>query len=61
MKKLIVFMLLTMFLLPVNALADGMILPPIPPYQPLEENEQIAAINYQDGLEKMIIAVNFYM
>jgi len=41
--------------------ADGIIIPPRPPFEPVEENEQIAAINYQNGLEKMIIAVNFDM
>jgi hypothetical protein len=42
------------------AKADGVI---IPPYydEPIPENSQLAAINYEDGLEKMIIAVNFDM
>ncbi|HKZ45118.1 MAG TPA: DUF2330 domain-containing protein [archaeon] len=41
--------------------ADGMVIPHIYPYEPLEENQQVAAISYQDGLEKMIISVNFNM
>jgi hypothetical protein len=61
MKKLIIFAILALMLIPTNALADGMILPHIPPYEPVEESQQVAAINYEGGLEKMIITVNFNM
>jgi len=61
MKKIILMFLLALVLIPSLALADGMIIPHLPPYEPIEENEQIAAINYQNGLQKMIIAVNFEM
>lgn len=61
MKKFLIVIVMLLLCPVPSALADGIILPPIPPYHPIEENEQIAAINYQDGLQKMIIAVNFNM
>lgn len=61
MKKILITIAVLMLCLIPSALADGIILPPVPPYYPIEENGQVAAINYQDGLQKMIIAVNFDM
>jgi hypothetical protein len=40
--------------------ADGVVLRP-DSWEPLEENEQRAAIAYQNGFEKMIIAIDFRM
>ena len=60
MKKILTILII-LLLAPSFVLADGMIIPPINPQVPLDENAQIAAINYQDGLEKMIISVNFDM
>jgi len=60
MKKIICLITLVV-LIPSLVLADGMVIPPVDPYIPLDENAQLAAINYQDGLEKMIISVNFDM
>lgn len=41
--------------------ADGVAINRIPPYEPVAENEQVAAINYQDGLQRMIISVDLDM
>jgi len=60
MKKIICLITLIV-LTPPLVLADGMVIPPVDPHIPLDENAQLAAINYQDGLEKMIISVNFDM
>jgi hypothetical protein len=60
MKKIICLITLIL-LIPSFVLADGVVIPPVDPYVPLDENAQLAAINYQDGLEKMIISVNFDM
>lgn len=60
MKKIICLITLIV-LTPSLVLADGMVIPPVDPHIPLDENAQLAAINYQDGLEKMIISVNFDM
>jgi len=60
MKKILTILII-LLLAPSFVLADGMIIPPINPQVPLDENAQIAAINYQNGLEKMIISVNFDM
>jgi hypothetical protein len=60
MKKIICLITLVL-LVPSLVLADGLVIPPVDPYVPLDENAQLAAINYQDGLEKMIISVNFDM
>jgi len=60
MKKIICLITLIV-LTPSFVLADGVIIPPVDPHIPLDENAQLAAINYQDGLEKMIISVNFDM
>lgn len=60
MKKTICLITLIV-LTPSLVLADGMVIPPVDPHIPLDENAQLAAINYQDGLEKMIISVNFDM
>jgi len=60
MKKIICLITLIV-LTPSFVLADGMVIPPVGPHIPLDENAQLAAINYQDGLEKMIISVNFDM
>jgi len=62
MKKILIILLLCLFTIPSSVLADGGIWR----YQgdiwePLTENEQRAAINYQDGLEKLIVTVNFDM
>jgi len=62
MKKLIALVLLFIMIFPTSVFADGVIWH----YynnrlQPLEENEQRAAINYQNGIQKMIIDVNFDM
>lgn len=59
MRKILTLFLI-LLLIPSNVLADGVIWRP-EPFGTLEQNEQIAAINYQDGLEKLIIAVNFNM
>jgi len=60
MKKIICLITLIV-LIPSLVLADGMVIPPVDPHMPLDENAQLAAINYQDGLQKMIISVNFDM
>lgn len=60
MKKIICLITLVV-LIPSLVLADGVVIPPVDPHIPLDENAQLAAINYQDGLEKMIISVNFDM
>jgi hypothetical protein len=60
MKKIISLITLIL-LIPSFVLADGVVIPPVDPHIPLDENAQLAAINYQDGLEKMIISVNFDM
>jgi len=62
MKKLIALVLLFIMIFPTSVFADGVIWR----YynnglQPLEENEQRVAINYQNGIQKMIIDVNFDM
>jgi len=60
MKKLIALSLIFILVFPTSVLADGVIWRPYNnDLQPLEEYEQRAAINYQDGIEKMIIDVNF--
>jgi hypothetical protein len=60
MKKTLAFLFLFILLLIPFAIADGGIWRP-DNWQPLEQNEQRAVIAYQDGLEKMIIAVDFSM
>jgi hypothetical protein len=59
MKKALTLVLLLLLLIPAT-IADGGIWRP-DNWEPLEQNEQRAAIAYQDGLEKMIIAVDFSM
>ena len=60
MKKLIALVLIFILVFPTSALADGVIWHYYNNVlQPLEEYEQRAAINYQNGIEKMIIDVNF--
>jgi len=62
MKKIILILLLTLTLIPSQVLADGMIIEPYRDHwRPIDEDSQLAAINYQHGLEKMIISVNFNM
>jgi len=66
MKKIISFVLLalTVFstIIPSHALADGIIIEPyIDRWRPVDETSQQAAINYKDGIERMIISVNFNM
>ena len=58
MKKALLFLFI-LLLIP-SVIADGVIWRP-DNWQPLEQNEQRAVIAYQDGLEKMIIAVDFSM
>lgn len=59
MRKLIIFFIFSLILVP-TVLADGMVIIPWEhDWKPLEENNQIAAINYENGLEKMIITINF--
>ncbi len=61
-KKIFAFILVALVLIPSGALADGMIIEPyIDSWRPIDEESQLAAINYQDGMEKMIISVNFNM
>lgn len=60
MKKIIV-LLIILLLIPTSVLADGIVIPPVNSHIPLDENAQLAAINYQNGLQKMIISVNFDM
>jgi len=60
MKKIICLITLIV-LTPSLVLGDGIVIPPVDPHIPLDENAQLATINYQDGLEKMIISVNFDM
>jgi hypothetical protein len=61
-KKIFVFILATLVLIPTSALADGMVIEPyVDVWRPIDEESQLAAINYQDGIEKMIISVNFNM
>lgn len=52
--------ILLLLLVP-QVLGDGIIIPPHPKPKPLDQNSQIAVINYQDGLERLIISVNFEM
>jgi len=60
MKKALTILLIFLVAVPVSVIADGAAWRYYGGiWEPLEENEQRAAINYQDGLEKMIIAVNF--
>jgi len=62
MKKIVLSLLLVLTLVPSHVLADGMIIEPyIDRWRPVDENSQLAAINYQDGVERMIISVNFNM
>ena len=58
MKKILFFLFL-LVLIPAT-IADGVVWNP-DNWQPLEQNEQRAVITYQEGLEKMIIAVDFRM
>jgi hypothetical protein len=60
MKRFVALTLILLMVFPTSAFADGAIWR----YynnrlEPLEENEQRAAINYQNGIEKLIIDVNF--
>jgi hypothetical protein len=57
--RILVFAIAVLCVMPVNALADGMIIDWMPRPRPIDENSQVAAINYQDGLQKMIISVNY--
>ncbi len=60
MKKLLALFLSFLIALPSFVFADGGIWRYYQDrWEPLSESEQKAAINYQDGLEKMIIDVNF--
>ena len=62
MKKAVLILLLFLIAVPYSAFADGGIWHYYQDrWEPLTENEQKVAINYQDGLEKMIIDVNFQM
>jgi hypothetical protein len=62
MKKLIVFILLSLVIIPSQVMADGIIIEPwMDRWRPIDETSQLAAINYKDGIEKMIISVNFNM
>lgn len=62
MKKVLTILILYLIIFPSSVLADGGIWRYYQDrWEPLSENEQKAAINYQDGLEKMIIDVNFNM
>jgi hypothetical protein len=63
MKKLIAIALLALMLVPANVLADGgiWINPWSDHWEPVEESGQVAAINYQNGLEKLIISTSFEM
>lgn len=63
MKKLIAFAFLALLLIPANVLADGgiWINPWADHWEPVEESGQVAAINYQNGLEKLIISTSFEM
>jgi hypothetical protein len=61
-KKIFAFAIASLLLIPSSALADGMIIEPyIDNWRPIDEESQLAAINYQNGIEKMIISVNFNM
>ncbi|RLC45659.1 MAG: hypothetical protein DRI23_13245 [Candidatus Cloacimonadota bacterium] len=60
MKKIISIILLSLMILPNLGLADGIIIEPYyDHWRPIEENGQVAVINYQNGMEKLIISVNF--
>lgn len=62
MKKLFALLFTLLILVPANVLADGVIIDPNVDYpKPIPENSQIAAINYQNGFQKMIISTNFDM
>lgn len=44
------------------ALADGMVIEPYMDYwRPIDEQSQLAAINYQNGMQKMILSINLNM
>lgn len=57
MKKIIVFLLLISFLLPQTVFADGMIIPP--PDQNITQAQQKALIIHQNGIEDLIISLEF--
>ena len=62
MKKIVLSLLLLLTLFPSQVLADGIIIEPyIDRWRPVDETSQLAAINYKDGVERMIISVNFNM
>jgi len=54
--------LLVSSFIPPQVLADGMVIKPRSDnWEYMDENSQVAAINYQDGYQKMIISTNFNM
>lgn len=58
MKKIISIIFCILFLMPM-VLADGMVIEPYPGgWHYADENTQLAVINYQNNLEKMIISIN---
>jgi len=59
MKKTLLFLFAVLVLIS-PAMGDGAIWSPYR-WELLEQNEQRAVINYQDGVQKMIIAVDFKM
>jgi hypothetical protein len=62
MKRFLFLFFAALTLIPAGVLADGMVIDPYVDYvKPLPENSQIAAINYQNGYQKMIISTNFDM
>lgn len=61
MKRFLVLTILFLSLASVKGLCDGIIIYPRYPYSLIDENYQLAAINYQDGIQKMIIGINIDM
>jgi len=59
MKKMITVLVAAMLVLPSVTKADGMMIRPYyDHYTYVDETSQLAAINYRDGIERMIISVN---
>lgn len=57
MKKILVFFLVVSFFIPQTILADGMIIPP--PDQNITQAQQRALIVHQNGIEDLIISLEF--
>lgn len=61
MDKTFIIIILFFSLLSSIGFCDGIIIHPRYPYHLIDENYQLAAINHQDGMQKMIIGINIDM